>query len=154
PDGPGGRGSRFQGPASRRPAGPCESRRTRTNGFLYPPVQRRAVCPGGRSAETAVADSIRITQRCLRAIRPEATRGEIPGGEGGIPRYSASTNRGRSMTGERSRPTNRRVASRPSSSAGVVRDGAERFDRGSTLDIAGPRGGRTRVDCGRTPGGT
>src|SRR5262249_34468677 len=29
-------------PALRRPAGPCESRRTRTNGLLCPPVQRRA----------------------------------------------------------------------------------------------------------------
>src|SRR5262245_14741891 len=61
--------------------------------------------------------------------------------------------RARSMTGRRPPPTGRRVAWRPAASAGVARDGTYRFDRGSPLDLDGPRGGPAGVDGGRAPAG-
>ena len=124
-------------------------------------LRRKAPRPGEPGeAEIPAYEAMRMDARLADRMRPGSI-GEndfsrpyrraqrlISGGEGRIPRYGSRTSRERSMTGEQVRPTSRRVLQRTSSPAGVVRAGAERFDRGSTLDFAGPRGGSTGVDRG------
>jgi hypothetical protein len=66
--------------------------------------------PGNRCRKTVARCSAAnwLPGCVVRSDRSEQRR--ILGGGGRIPRYGSSTNRGRSMTGERSRPTSRRVA--------------------------------------------